>query len=131
MARTAAGRPRRLLAQAFVSASVILLAFAASGLSFTRFAALMAPPWLVAITAEYAVFRGFFATDLDAGAQAPPMALLARAATGGDHHAASAAPPIGSAERADDFPAPARRSATAPKWATTQAAGHSGGRGRS
>ena len=51
-----------------------LLAFAASGLSFTRFAALMALPWLVAIGAEYAVFRRFFATDLDAGAQAPPAA---------------------------------------------------------
>ncbi|WP_405731737.1 SLC13 family permease [Streptomyces sp. NBC_01537] len=127
MARTAAGRPRRLLVQVFVSASVItavlsldatvvlltpvvfataarigarpkphmyacthlsntaslllpvsnltnLLAFAASGLSFTRFAALMALPWLVAIAAEYAVFRRFFATDLDAGAQAPPAA---------------------------------------------------------
>ncbi|MFD6324549.1 SLC13 family permease [Streptomyces sp. NPDC058442] len=45
-----------------------LLAFAASGLSFTRFAALMALPWLVAITTEYVVFRRFFATDLDAGA---------------------------------------------------------------
>ncbi len=51
-----------------------LLAFAASGLSFTRFAALMALPWLVAIGAEYAVFRRFFATDLDAGALAPPGA---------------------------------------------------------
>jgi arsenical pump membrane protein len=102
MARTAAGRPRRLLVQVFALASVItavlsldativlltpvvfataarlgarsrphvyacthlsntaslllpvsnltnLLAFAASGLSFTRFAALMALPWLVAI----------------------------------------------------------------------------------
>ncbi|MFJ3221511.1 SLC13 family permease [Kitasatospora sp. NPDC086801] len=49
-----------------------LLAFAASGLSFIRFAALMALPWLVAIGVEYAVFRRFFATDLDAGAQAPP-----------------------------------------------------------
>ncbi|MEU6578654.1 arsenic transporter [Streptomyces sp. NPDC046805] len=49
-----------------------LLAFAASGLSFTRFAALMALPWLVAIGAEYVVIRRFFATDLDAGAQAPP-----------------------------------------------------------
>ena len=48
-----------------------LLAFAASGLSFTRFAALMALPWLVAIGAEYAVFRRFFASDLDAGAEAP------------------------------------------------------------
>ena len=51
-----------------------LLAFAASGLSFTRFAALMALPWLVAVGAEYAVFRRFSATDLDAGAQAPPAA---------------------------------------------------------
>ncbi|MEV5986774.1 SLC13 family permease [Streptomyces sp. NPDC052051] len=51
-----------------------LLAFAASGLSFTRFAALMALPWLVAIGAEYLVFRRFFATDLDAGAQAPAPA---------------------------------------------------------
>lgn len=127
MARTAAGRPRRLLVQVFAAASVItavlsldatvvlltpvvfataarlgarpaphvyacthlsntaslllpvsnltnLLAFAASGLSFTRFAALMALPWLVAVTTEYVVFRRFFATDLDAGAQAPPTA---------------------------------------------------------
>ncbi len=127
MARSAAGRPRRLLLAVFVLASVItavlsldaavvlltpvvfataaqlgarprphvyacthlantaslllpvsnltnLLAFAASGLSFTRFAALMALPWLVAIGAEYAVFRRFFASDLDAGAQAPPAA---------------------------------------------------------
>ena len=51
-----------------------LLAFAASGLSFTRFAALMALPWLVAIAVEYAVFRRFFASDLNAGAQAPPAA---------------------------------------------------------
>ena len=127
MARTATGRPRRLLVQVFVVASGItavlsldatvvlltpvvfataarlgarpkphvyacthlsntaslllpvsnltnLLAFAASGLSFTRFAALMTLPWLVAIAVEYAVFRRFFATDLDAGAQAPPDA---------------------------------------------------------
>ncbi|MEU3064581.1 SLC13 family permease [Streptomyces subrutilus] len=45
-----------------------LLAFAASGLSFTRFAALMALPWLVAIGVEYAVFRRWFRGDL----QAPP-----------------------------------------------------------
>ncbi|GHI85172.1 SLC13 family permease [Streptomyces xanthophaeus] len=124
MARTSAGRPRRLLVQVFALASVItavlsldativlltpvvfatsarlgarsrphvyacthlsntaslllpvsnltnLLAFAASGLSFTRFAALMTLPWLVAIAVEYVVFRRFFATDLDAGASAP------------------------------------------------------------
>ncbi|MEV6145182.1 SLC13 family permease [Streptomyces sp. NPDC051992] len=127
MARTAAGRPRRLLVQVFALASVItavlsldativlltpvvfataarlgarsrphvyacthlsntaslllpvsnltnLLAFAASGLSFTRFAALMTLPWLVAIAVEYVVFRRFFATDLDAGATAPATA---------------------------------------------------------
>ncbi|WP_203690835.1 arsenic transporter [Streptomyces sp. SID12488] len=43
-----------------------LLAFSASGLSFTRFAALMTLPWLVAIGAEYVVFRRFFAADLTA-----------------------------------------------------------------
>jgi arsenical pump membrane protein len=47
-----------------------LLAFGAAGLSFTRFAALMALPWLVAVTAEYVVFRRFFRRDLDAGATA-------------------------------------------------------------
>ena len=34
----------------------------------------MALPWLVAIGAEYVVFRRFFAADLDAGAEAPPAA---------------------------------------------------------
>ncbi len=47
-----------------------LLAFAASGLSFTRFAVLMALPWLAAIAVEYVVLRRFFAADLDAGAPA-------------------------------------------------------------
>jgi len=117
MARAGAGRPRRLLAQVFVIASVTtavlsldatvvlltpvvfataakldvrarpqvyacthlansaslllpvsnltnLLAFAASGLAFGRFAALMAVPWLAAIGVEYAVFGRFFAADL-------------------------------------------------------------------
>lgn len=41
-----------------------LLAFAGAGLSFTRFAALMTAPWLLAIAVEYAVFRCFFAADL-------------------------------------------------------------------
>ncbi|MER5374868.1 SLC13 family permease [Streptomyces sp. NPDC002553] len=48
-----------------------LLAFTASGLSFTRFAALMTLPWLVAVAAEYAVFRRFFAADLPAAEPAP------------------------------------------------------------
>lgn len=131
MARSAAGRPRRLLGQVFLAASAItavlsldatvvlltpvvfataarlgarpkphvyacthlsntaslllpvsnltnLLAFAASGLSFTRFAALMALPWVAAIAVEYVVFRRFFATDLDAGAQAPSAAETPR-----------------------------------------------------
>ncbi|QIJ66375.1 SLC13 family permease [Streptomyces sp. JB150] len=141
MARTAAGRPRRLLAQVFMAASAItavlsldatvvlltpvvfataarlgarskphvyacthlsntaslllpvsnltnLLAFTASGLSFTRFAALMALPWVAAIAVEYLVFRRFFATDLDAGAQAalvdepPPLPVFALVTVG-------------------------------------------------
>ncbi|MFE0720012.1 SLC13 family permease [Streptomyces rochei] len=41
-----------------------LLAFTASGLSFTRFAGLMALPWLAAIAVEYAVLRRFFHADL-------------------------------------------------------------------
>ena len=44
-----------------------LLAFAASGLAFGHFAALMAVPWLTAIGVEYAVFGRFFASDLNAG----------------------------------------------------------------
>ncbi|MFF4655921.1 SLC13 family permease [Streptomyces sp. NPDC001381] len=51
-----------------------LLAFTASGLSFTRFAALMTLPWLVAVGLEYAVFRRFFAAGLPAG---PPAAEAA------------------------------------------------------
>ena len=51
-----------------------LLAFAASGLAFGRFAALMALPWLAATGTEYAVFRRFFAADLDTGAQPAPAA---------------------------------------------------------
>ena len=46
-----------------------LLAFAVSGLSFTRFAGLMALPWLAAIATEYLVFRRFFRTDLNATPQ--------------------------------------------------------------
>jgi arsenical pump membrane protein len=46
-----------------------LLAFAASGLSFGRFAGLMALPWLGVIGTEYVVFRRFFAADLAAGAR--------------------------------------------------------------
>ncbi|MFJ8546145.1 SLC13 family permease [Streptomyces sp. NPDC093586] len=48
-----------------------LLAFTASGLSFTRFAALMSLPWLAAIAVEYVVFRRFFRTDLAVPAALP------------------------------------------------------------
>jgi arsenical pump membrane protein len=127
LARTCAGRPRRLLALVFAVASVTtavlsldatvvlltpvvfataarldarpmphvyacthlansgslllpvsnltnLLAFAASGLAFPRFAALMALPWLAVIGTEYLVLRRFFAADLDAGATGLPGA---------------------------------------------------------
>ncbi|MFJ9852259.1 SLC13 family permease [Streptomyces sp. NPDC101150] len=43
-----------------------LLALDAAGLSFTRFAALMALPWAIAVAVEYVVFRRFFARDLAA-----------------------------------------------------------------
>ncbi len=41
-----------------------LLAFRASGLSFARFGAIMALPWLAAIAVEWVTLRRFFATDL-------------------------------------------------------------------
>ena len=44
-----------------------LLAFSASGLTFGRFALLMAVPWVAAVGTEYVVFRKFFADDLAAG----------------------------------------------------------------
>ncbi|MGW8745357.1 SLC13 family permease [Streptomyces sp. NPDC055794] len=55
-----------------------LLAFTASGLSFTRFAALMTLPWLAAIAVEYAVFRRFFRADLNEPAAAPAPGAAAR-----------------------------------------------------
>ncbi|WP_030197307.1 SLC13 family permease [Streptomyces sp. NRRL S-87] len=67
-----------------------LLAFTATGLTFTRFALLMTLPWLAALAVEYVVFRRFFAADLDAGAvpvaaeeppELPLFALVTVAAT--------------------------------------------------
>jgi arsenical pump membrane protein len=55
-----------------------LLAFTASGLSFTRFAELMAPGWLLVIGIEYVVFRRFFRADLAAAAAQPPPAARGR-----------------------------------------------------
>jgi len=65
-----------------------LLAFAAAGVSFTRFAALMALPWLVAIAVEWIVLSRVFADDLrsaaapEAGQRAeepPPLPVFALA----------------------------------------------------
>lgn len=75
-----------------------LLAFASAGISFGRFTALMALPWVFVCVAEWAVLRGFFRRDLRtsrrttntahdaaAGAQASPRpptgALIVVAAT--------------------------------------------------
>jgi arsenical pump membrane protein len=76
-----------------------LLAFTASALTFTRFAALMTLPWLAAIAVEYVVFRRFFGTDLGAAAppapaaeprEVPVFALVTVAATLGGFAIASA-----------------------------------------
>ena len=48
-----------------------LLAFAASGLSFGKFAGLMALPWLAIVGLEYVVSTRFFATDLHASCPPP------------------------------------------------------------
>ncbi|MGW0817893.1 SLC13 family permease [Streptomyces viridiviolaceus] len=58
-----------------------LLAFTASGLTFTRFAALMALPWLAAIAVEYAAFRRFFRADL--AVPAPALVPAVPGAGGG------------------------------------------------
>jgi arsenical pump membrane protein len=67
-----------------------LLAFAASGLTFARFAGLMALPWLAVVGTEYVMFRWFFAGDLAAPARheamsppvsAPRFALVVLAGT--------------------------------------------------
>ncbi len=50
-----------------------LLAFAASGLTFLSFAALMVLPWLAVVAVEYAVLRWWFRDDLRRGAV--PVAL--------------------------------------------------------
>jgi arsenical pump membrane protein len=66
-----------------------LLAFAASGLTFTAFAGLMALPWLAVIAVEYVILRLFFAADLNTPAHpvtaelpaAPRYALVVLALT--------------------------------------------------
>jgi len=54
-----------------------LLAFTACGVSFTRFAALMALPWLVALGIEWVVLTRVFADDLRQTGSAPADASAA------------------------------------------------------
>lgn len=56
-----------------------LLAFAATGLSFLHFTALMALPWLVTIAVEFVVFRIFFAHDLKTTSPRPAAPPPAKA----------------------------------------------------
>jgi arsenical pump membrane protein len=56
-----------------------LLAFAASGVTFVRFAELMALPWVLVIAVEFVLFRLFFRADLDAPIQAAAPASPVRA----------------------------------------------------
>ncbi len=53
-----------------------LLAFAASGLSFGRFAALMTLPWIVACVLEWVGLRLFFRRDVPAGSEPQPTTAL-------------------------------------------------------
>ncbi|BFU45517.1 ArsB/NhaD family transporter [Krasilnikovia sp. MM14-A1004] len=50
-----------------------LLAFAATGVGFAGFAAVMALPWLAVIGVEYLVFRLFFASDLTVATPPAPV----------------------------------------------------------
>jgi len=50
-----------------------LLAFTVSGLSFSRFAALMILPWVTVVAIEYVVLRRFFAADLSVGSGPRPV----------------------------------------------------------
>ena len=51
-----------------------LLAYGASGLSFTRFGKLMALPWILALSVEWLVLNRTFAGDLKRPRQPPPAA---------------------------------------------------------
>jgi arsenical pump membrane protein len=62
-----------------------LLAYAVSGLSFLRFAELMSLPWLVAVVAEFVVFRLFFGPTLRR--PAPPGPPVAEPGPAGEHPA--------------------------------------------
>jgi arsenical pump membrane protein len=85
-----------------------LLALDLSGLSFGRFAALMALPWLVAIGVEYAVISRFFAADLTAapaGLDVPGRGAAAAPESGassGEGAGAHGAGPADAGHRADE-----------------------------
>jgi len=68
-----------------------LLAFRASGLSFARFAALMALPWALALAIEWLVLRASFAADLRVG-DAEASRSDANAGTGPSRRDAGAGP---------------------------------------
>ncbi|MFE5875290.1 SLC13 family permease [Rhodococcus sp. NPDC056506] len=51
-----------------------LIAFAATGLTFLHFTALMALPWVVTIAVEYLIFRLFFRSELDRPEKTEPPA---------------------------------------------------------
>ena len=61
-----------------------LLAFSVSGLTLTKFTALMALPWVVAIAVEYAGFRLFFAADLFGPYTRPPSGPPSGRSAGAD-----------------------------------------------
>jgi arsenical pump membrane protein len=52
-----------------------LLAFTVSGLTFIKFAMVMALPWVVAVAVEFLIFRWFFRADLAAEAAPPPATV--------------------------------------------------------
>ncbi|MET7816367.1 SLC13 family permease [Streptomyces sp. NPDC005395] len=83
-----------------------LLAFAASGLTFTRFAALMALPWLAAIAVEYAVFRRFFRADLADPVSVAPARVGAVPVTGARGGPAPAKKPDAAAGAEPTVPPP-------------------------
>ncbi|GHB01448.1 arsenic transporter [Streptomyces tendae] len=92
-----------------------LLAFTASGLTFTRFAALMALPWLAAIAVEYAVFRRFFRADLAEPVSAAPSRAGAVPVASGATRPAAGKTPDGAP---DDGPgaAPAKPAPAVPRF---------------
>ncbi|WP_159330149.1 arsenic transporter [Streptomyces tendae] len=92
-----------------------LLAFTASGLTFTRFAALMALPWLAAIAVEYAVFRRFFRADLAEPVSAAPSRVGAVPVASGATRPAAGKTPDGAP---DDGPggAPAEPAPAVPRF---------------